>query len=77
MVLVELASVEEAIDAVATLLAMLSQMKSKGSKPLKYRKAQAPYDDHDSYGYGGPSPCSLLPSRGESRSAGRGKPQKR
>ena len=51
MVLVELASVEEAIDAVANLLAMLSQMKSKGSEPLKversgakqqYRKGKSP-----------------------------------
>ena len=41
MVLVELASVEEAIDAVANLLAMLSQMKSKGSKPLKVEKSGA------------------------------------
>ena len=41
MVLVELASVEEAIDVVANLLAMLSQMKSKGSKPLKAEKAGA------------------------------------
>ena len=36
MVLVELASVEEAIDAVANL-AMLSQMKSEGSEPLKVK----------------------------------------
>ena len=83
MVLVELASVEEAIDAVANLLAMLSQMKSKGSKPLKversgakqqYRKGKSPLSGNANISKLLAALTGASTGQEESRRAGGGKP---